>query len=408
MAEGRINKLTMAAAEATRQRIRRDRKKVSAQLWLVLDYIEAHLLDDELQVGTLWTACGIGDDAMGQRFAVELKKKPRDYIAERRMEVAARLLLRSDLTVWQIAAEVCYGSGSALARTFRKWGEQSPREYRRAPKKRLPEELGGEALDAAALDAGAVDAEESEAETLGDAAALDAEALDAVQLRALAGRLDEAEAAAMLERVESIRDRLLGAHPHLRPAAIPAPAPLPLPVARPVLGAEFVERSMAESLWRKIRYLPVAEQQATVRSQVAFSTPALYELLWKKCYDAAASGGAPVEIAELMHDSLELIAGHLGQYLPSYEARAWSTLGMAHHATGDFDAAELAFEQAEERLDAAGEEAHPVVVVQLCINKACLRDDQGEAEEAARLMAAATRVTDALLAHWRPEDGGDA
>ncbi len=389
MGMGRITGLSQEAAKETRRRIREDRKRVSAQLWPVLEYVAEHLLDDALQVGTMWAACGIGDDAMGQRFARELKKKPSTYIAHGRMEVGARMLLASDLTVWQIAAEVCYGSGSAFARAFVKWGGQSPGEYRAAPRKKVTGELDPAVWQTP--------------ETLGEEE----------QQRILAGELDEAEAEALLCRVESIRERLFDAHPGLRPPAatpVPAPAPASLPAALPaaprppappVLGAAFIEQSMAESLWRKIRHLPFEEQRATIRGQVAFSTPALFEVLWRECYAAAVDGGAAVEIGELLHESLEPIAASLGPYLPSFQARAHATLGVAWHSASDFEQAAACFDRAEKLIGVAGDAAHPVTVVELCIAKASLHADRGEAEEAAELMDAAVRVTEALVARLK-------
>ncbi len=392
---GRITAFSLEAAKETRRQIREDRKRVSAQLWPVLEYIAEHLLDDRLKVGTMWAACGIGDDAMGQRFAHELEQKPSTYIAHRRMEVGARMLLASDLTVWQIAAEVCYGSASAFARAFGKWGRQSPGEYRVAPRKRVAGELDRVAWQTPET----LDEEE--------------------QQRILTGQLNEAEAEALLHRVESIRERLFDAHPGLRPTASPSPSPdgappatLPAAVPRPVLGADFIERSMAESLWRKIRHLPFEEQRATVRGQVAFSTPALFEILWRECYAAASGGdsGSPsslrgngVEIGELLHESLEPIATSLGPYLPSYQGRAWATLGVAQHAAGDLEQAEASFDRAEERLGVAGDAAHPVTLVELCIAKANLHADRGEGEQVAALMDAAMRVTQALVARLKRE-----
>ena len=369
MVVGRIDALSLEATKPTRRRILEDRKRVSAQLWPVLEYIAGHLLDDTLQVGTMWKACGIGDDAMGQRFASELKTTPRTYIAHGRMEVGARMLLASDLTVWQIAVEVGYGSGSAFARAFKDWCGQSPGDYRVAPRKRVAGQLDAVAWQTP--------------ETLGEDE----------QRRMLAGAVDEAEAKALLRRVESMRQRLFDAHPALRPteptrssvAGPPTAGPEAgrleaalAPPPRPVLGAEFIEASMAESLWRKIRRLPFEEQRATIRGQVAFSTPALFELLWRECYAAAASGDAAVEIGELLLESLEPIAGSLGLYLASYQARGWTTLGMARHSAGDFERAEAAFDRAEALLVVDGDAAHPVTVVELCISRASLHADRGE------------------------------
>ncbi|WP_363797063.1 AraC family transcriptional regulator [Lysobacter firmicutimachus] len=69
--------------------------------------------------------------ALGQRFAERVGEPPMRYLAAWRMQLAADLLLRTDLRVSQVAGRVGYGSEAAFSRSFRRAFGQSPSDYRR-------------------------------------------------------------------------------------------------------------------------------------------------------------------------------------------------------------------------------------------------------------------------------------
>ncbi len=52
------------------------------------------------------------------------------YLHKERLNAAKNLLLSTDYTIEQIAAEVGYSSSSQLARIFRKYESLSPSDYR--------------------------------------------------------------------------------------------------------------------------------------------------------------------------------------------------------------------------------------------------------------------------------------
>ncbi|WP_051885064.1 helix-turn-helix transcriptional regulator [Lysobacter antibioticus] len=69
--------------------------------------------------------------ALGQRFAERVGEPPMRYLAGWRMQLAADLLLRTDLRISQIAAQVGYGSEPAFSRGFRRVFGSAPSDYRK-------------------------------------------------------------------------------------------------------------------------------------------------------------------------------------------------------------------------------------------------------------------------------------
>ena len=200
------------AAEETLTRLTGDQARVSHPVKPLIDYIKAHLFDPDLQVGTMLRECGVHDHKVPALFTAELERTPWNYITECRLEIAARMLRRSGLRAWRIAASVGYSGPHAFSRAFKRWCGRSPQEYRQAPKIDLP----------AAAPAG-----EQLVRELG---------------KALAGELDPGQAEVLVSRLRAIDSRLRAIYPHLRHS----------PPAVPGVDAELAETVMAaKRLWRR-------------------------------------------------------------------------------------------------------------------------------------------------------------
>jgi transcriptional regulator GlxA family with amidase domain len=88
-----------------------------------------------------WTvdylACDVGlsRSALHDRFEQYLGHPPMQYLANRRLQLCARLLRETNSNVATIALDVGYGSEAALSRTFRPMLGMPPAARRRAQTK---------------------------------------------------------------------------------------------------------------------------------------------------------------------------------------------------------------------------------------------------------------------------------
>jgi AraC-like DNA-binding protein len=92
------------------------------------------LLHEEPQrswtVEELAHAVRLSRSALGQRFTEMVGESPMRYLAGWRMQLAQRLLGRTDLSVEQVAARVGYGSGVAFHRAFKRHVGETPAAWR--------------------------------------------------------------------------------------------------------------------------------------------------------------------------------------------------------------------------------------------------------------------------------------
>lgn len=94
----------------------------------VMAYTAAHLADARAAV--VCRAVGISERVLRRRFAAVLGQTWREHLQQARLLRAMALLSTPTTSVSEIAAEVGFGSASALARAFRAWTGESPSAYR--------------------------------------------------------------------------------------------------------------------------------------------------------------------------------------------------------------------------------------------------------------------------------------
>ncbi|MCB1171282.1 MAG: AraC family transcriptional regulator [Leptospiraceae bacterium] len=99
----------------------------------VLRAIEAmeDRLDADWSVASLAGAQGLSRATLARRFKEVTRMGPMEYLAQIRMQRAARLLQKSDRTVEQISLEVGYESPFSFSRSFKKVFGMAPREFRK-------------------------------------------------------------------------------------------------------------------------------------------------------------------------------------------------------------------------------------------------------------------------------------
>ncbi len=114
------------------QRVHRQRynPQYSPQIQSCAAYIEAHL-DEDLTLETLAREVGYSEYHLSRKFKEETGDNIRDYIKYARVERAKLLLATSDLSIKEIAEQLCFCAPSHFARVFREVTGQLPQEYRR-------------------------------------------------------------------------------------------------------------------------------------------------------------------------------------------------------------------------------------------------------------------------------------
>ncbi len=132
LAKGYLEKLLELASARALNRIAEDRDRASQKVKPLLEHIEKNLFEKRLTATTLMEDCGVRDRAMSVTFRQELNMAPADYIRDRRMETAARLLRDTNLTVATIGELVYDCDLGAFSHRFSRWAKMSPKKYRKA------------------------------------------------------------------------------------------------------------------------------------------------------------------------------------------------------------------------------------------------------------------------------------
>ncbi len=99
-----------------------------------LNYIHEHL-DTDLSVQSISKNANISKSALYRRFQSGFQCTVSEYVNEKRIEKAAVLLRKSNLSVEEIARTVGFSSGSYFSKTFKKKKGSSPIQYRNSNKK---------------------------------------------------------------------------------------------------------------------------------------------------------------------------------------------------------------------------------------------------------------------------------
>lgn len=91
----------------------------------VLAYIEEHLAED-LRMDALAEVAGMSKYHFSRLFKAAVGVPPYRYVVQQRVEAAQLLLLRTDLTVTQIALRTGFSSQSHLSTAFREHAGTTP------------------------------------------------------------------------------------------------------------------------------------------------------------------------------------------------------------------------------------------------------------------------------------------
>jgi len=125
-----MEKVVSEAAEPTLVRIAEDEKRVSGEVGRLLRYLAAHLFDVGFGAEDVKLAFGPEADDLIATFAAELGIRLADYIAEAQIEVALRLLLRSDLSPTRISEHIGYYSPATFTNALQRYFGLQPGKLR--------------------------------------------------------------------------------------------------------------------------------------------------------------------------------------------------------------------------------------------------------------------------------------
>ncbi len=330
-----------AAARETQQSIKKDRESAPALLQPVLACIEERLFSQRFDVHQLKQACDIPTPAL-ELFRSELGCLPAEYIRDRRLRTAAKLLRETDIRAWRIAEFVGYSGIKAFGVAFRRWAGRSARSYRSAWR------------------------------TDGARSLVPPGESDTVQFwrRAAMGTLEPEEAAGLIER---LREKY------------PQPDRRPF-IVKFTLEDEGYEQRIVEMVWNLLRAQPWEEQRKLVRSHLSCGSPALFELLLANSREQGkVDRQRGIRLAELAMDCLDGSARDLGDELPKLRVRGWVWVANARRLALDLQGAEEAFAAADAEWHTVRETMDGRLEAELYDLKALLRMAQYRFDEALAL-----------------------
>lgn len=339
-----------AAAEATRQRILRDRRRVSPELRPVLDHVEKHFSESELNVHHLDRAVKLRRP-LRRLFQREMGCGFKDYLTGLKRGMAEWLLEKTELPIRQIATGLKYSQDHNFSRDFRKWTGESPEEFRRARR----------------------DAEEEDLTSI------------ETRFKASVGYLEGESLRRFLAWLE-------GQFPESQKDETTSEAGC-LFFFRGQVGG----REQAEIAWRMLRNEPAQTQRDLLRQEIRFASPALFELLSRKSREEGRRDRRRgVELAELALASIEGSAAPLGARFQDLRVLALARLGHAHRLASDFDAAEECFERAATVWQGSPAAHDPRAEVELCLYEGSFRLFQRRYDDALGLLNRSLAITERL------------
>jgi AraC-like DNA-binding protein len=101
------------------------------QIQRLLDYIEANL-DKPLRIRDMALAMKKSESYIKQRFTSEMGLSPVNHVLRRKVDLAKRRLIGSDVAVTEIALDLGFSTSQHFAKTFRQHVGVSPMAYRRS------------------------------------------------------------------------------------------------------------------------------------------------------------------------------------------------------------------------------------------------------------------------------------
>lgn len=106
----------------------------NAKLKSMMLYIDEHYME-RISLGSIAKAGGVSQSLCNQIFNKLTEKSPVEYLMYYRCRKVSDLLQSSDMSMSEIAEVTGFSGASYMAETFKKYFNQSPRDFRKAQKK---------------------------------------------------------------------------------------------------------------------------------------------------------------------------------------------------------------------------------------------------------------------------------
>ena len=115
---------------STKEPSGKDRSKSLEKMKLILKYVENNYME-KITIEDVAKEVNLSQSHFMKYFKNTMGTSFIDYLNEYRLTMASRLLISSDSSILDIAAEVGFDNLSYFNRSFKKRFEQTPREYRK-------------------------------------------------------------------------------------------------------------------------------------------------------------------------------------------------------------------------------------------------------------------------------------
>jgi AraC-like DNA-binding protein len=130
---GRLGKVIGIAGVMYQLDRQRDSQSRPDPVTAASDWI-THKFDSPLEIKQIASRVGLSVSQLNRRFRSVYQMSPSEYLQRVRVHEATRLLAESNLTIGKIALETGFYDQAHLTRTFRRWMDVPPSEFRRLSK----------------------------------------------------------------------------------------------------------------------------------------------------------------------------------------------------------------------------------------------------------------------------------
>ena len=334
------------AAQPAFERIRRDRERVSERAAPLLALIEERLFDVDLDLRLRKRLELLPDDVV-REFYDALGLRPREYVRERRLDVANLLLRTTRWPVWQVAAEVGFLNTKQLQYAFKTRTGSAPSTVR-------PEPSETEAAKARTSDRAP-------------------EHSVRLEVQGAVGMLDSQATVALVQRLRALVPSVKRREP-----------------SRPVLELSMPgyrrERELAATLWKTAGDLPTRHLRHVLCRRLRFESPALFRLLGEKGREIGRRDRKRgVDVVGLGVEVLEANAEALGESVHDLLTVGWSWTANQRRLHLDWPGSEEAFGFAREEWETPRASPDPLAEAEYCSLLASFRFYQGRLNQARQL-----------------------